>query len=93
MQTKLLKWLLLIMPFSAAAQQTIKPQTPQPPFNYTVDSVEYNNADKSVHLAGTLTYPKTKGPFAVAVLITGSGLQDRDETIINHKPFAVEFSK
>jgi dienelactone hydrolase len=77
------------MPFSAAAQQTIKPQTPQPPFNYTVDSVEYNNADKSVHLAGTLTYPKTKGPFAVAVLITGSGLQDRDETIINHKPFAV----
>ncbi|NJE06822.1 alpha/beta hydrolase, partial [Thermococcus sp. M36] len=44
---------------------------------------------KSVHLAGTLTYPKTKGPFAVAVLITGSGLQDRDETIINHKPFAV----
>jgi len=81
--------LLFVLPLIGNTQQTIKPQTPQPPFNYNIDSVEYDNADKSVHLAGTLTYPKTKGPFAVAVLITGSGLQDRDETIINHKPFAV----
>ncbi len=66
-----------------------RPQTPKPPFNYNVDSVEYDNADKTVHLAATLTYPKTKGPFAVAVMITGSGLQDRDETIFEHKPFAV----
>jgi Dienelactone hydrolase and related enzymes len=66
-----------------------RPQTPQPPFGYNIDSVEYDNADKTVHLGATLTYPKTKGPFPVAVLITGSGQQDRDETLFEHKPFAV----
>ncbi|MDE3144445.1 MAG: prolyl oligopeptidase family serine peptidase [Bacteroidota bacterium] len=67
----------------------VRYQTPKPPFNYNIDSVEYDNADKTVHFGATLTYPKTKGPFAVAVMITGSGLQDRDETVMNHRPFAV----
>ncbi|HEY5408219.1 MAG TPA: acyl-CoA thioester hydrolase/BAAT C-terminal domain-containing protein [Ginsengibacter sp.] len=66
-----------------------RPQTPHPPFSYNQDSVEYDNADKTVHLAATLSYPKTGGPFITALLITGSGLQDRDETIFGHKPFAV----
>ena len=38
---------------------------------------------------GTLTLPQGKGPFPAAVLITGSGAQDRDETLLGHKPFAV----
>jgi hypothetical protein len=63
-----------------------RPQTPHP---YNSDSVEYDNADKTVHLGATLTYPKTGGHFPAAVLITGSGTQDRDETIFNHHPFAV----
>lgn len=66
-----------------------KPQTPKPPFNYNSEDVEYNNADSSIHFGATFTYPKTGGPFATAILITGSGQQDRDETILNHKPFAV----
>lgn len=66
-----------------------KPQTPQPPFSYHSEEVEYDNHDKTVHLAGTLTYPKSSGKFPVAVLISGSGQQDRDETIMGHKPFAV----
>jgi alpha/beta superfamily hydrolase len=66
-----------------------RPQTPQPPFPYQVDSVEYDNADKTVHLGATLTYPKGQGPFPAAILITGSGQQDRDETLFGHKPFAV----
>lgn len=65
------------------------PQTPKPPFAYNSDSVEYDNADHTVHLAGTFSYPKTGGPFIAAVMITGSGLQDRDETVFGHKPFAV----
>jgi dienelactone hydrolase len=73
----------------AQAQTNNRPQTPKPPFHYNVDSVEYDNTEKTVHLGATLTYPKTKGPFPVAIMITGSGLQDRDETIFNHKPFAV----
>jgi hypothetical protein len=65
------------------------PQTPLPPFGYNSDSVEYDNVDHTVHLGATLTYPKSGGPFIAAVMITGSGLQDRDETVFGHKPFAV----
>jgi pimeloyl-ACP methyl ester carboxylesterase len=66
-----------------------RPQTPKPPFPYQSDSVEYDNADKTVHLAATLTYPDKGGPFPAAILITGSGIQDRDETLFGHHPFAV----
>ncbi len=66
-----------------------RPQTPKPPFSYTAEEVEYSNADNSVHFGGTLTYPSSGGPFPTAILITGSGQQDRDETIFEHKPFAV----
>lgn len=43
--------------------------------------------DVQVHLAGTLTLPSGKGPFPAVVLISGSGLQDRDETIFDFKIF------
>ena len=66
-----------------------RPQMPKPPFPYHSDSVEYDNADKTVHLAATLTYPEKGGPFPAAILITGSGIQDRDETLFGHHPFAV----
>ena len=42
-----------------------------------------------IHYAGTLTYPNSGGPFPAVLLITGSGQEDRDETIFDHKPFAV----
>ena len=64
--------------------QTARSQAP-----YHSDSVEYDNADKTVHLAATLTYPEKGGPFPAAILITGSGTQDRDETLLGHHPFAV----
>jgi len=66
-----------------------RPQTPVPPYNYNSEDVEYDNADKSVHFGATFTYPKTGSNFPTAILITGSGSQDRDETILGHKPFAV----
>lgn len=74
-----------------AASVTRKhPQTPQPPFPYRAEEVAFDNpVQKGVHLAGTLTLPAGKGPFPAAILITGSGQQDRDETILGHKPFAV----
>jgi len=67
----------------------VRPQTPVPPFSYNSEDVEYDNADRSIHFGATLTFPKTGGPFPTAILITGSGQQDRDETILGHKPFAV----
>src|SRR5262249_35007862 len=49
----------------------------------------YENKPAGVKLAGTLTVPESEGPHAAAILITGSGAQDRDETIFGHKPFLV----
>ena len=33
--------------------------------------------------------PEGRGPFPAVILISGSGAQDRDETIFQHKPFLV----
>lgn len=74
---------------ATAVKPVTRPQTPMPPFSYNTEDVEYDNADKSIHFGATFTYPKTGRPFATMLLITGSGAQDRDETILGHKPFAV----
>ncbi len=66
-----------------------RPQTPKPPFPYGAEDVAYENAAGKVKLAGTLTLPPGGGPFPAVVLLTGSGAQDRDETILGHKPFLV----
>lgn len=66
-----------------------RPQTPKHPYPYTSVDVEYDNENKTVHLGATLTYPTGNGKYPAAILITGSGQQDRDETIMEHKPFAV----
>ena len=66
-----------------------RPQTPVPPFPYISEEVEYINPKSGLKLAGTLTIPKNAKNGPAVVLITGSGAQDRDETIFEHKPFAV----
>lgn len=66
-----------------------RPQTPQPPFPYDVEEVQFLNKKARIKLAGTLTLPKGAGPFPAVALITGSGPQDRDESLLEHKPFAV----
>lgn len=67
-----------------------RPQTPRPPFSYRSEEVRFENpAAPGVTLAGTLTFPAGAGPFPAAILISGSGPQDRDETLLGHKPFAV----
>jgi uncharacterized protein len=66
-----------------------RPQEPKRPFPYKEEEVTYENKAEHVKLAGTLTRPRTGGPFPAVLLITGSGLQDRDETILGHKPFLV----
>ena len=74
----------------AAAPTLNRPQTPKEPFPYRAEDVAFDNlAFADVHLAGTLTLPEGEGPFPAAIMITGSGAQDRDETLLGHKPFAV----
>ncbi len=67
-----------------------RPQTPKPPYPYTTKEIQFSNTSDNVTLAGTLTLPEgyTNETPAI-VMVTGSGLQNRDEEIFGHKPFAV----
>ncbi|MFZ5786410.1 MAG: alpha/beta hydrolase family protein [Acidobacteriota bacterium] len=66
-----------------------RPQEPKPPFPYDQLEVEVANAAAAVTLAGTLTVPRGQGPWPAVVLLSGSGSQDRDETVFGHRPFLV----
>lgn len=74
---------------STAVVAPNRPQTPKAPFPYVVEEVVVENTKDSVDLAGTLTIPKGDGPFPAVVLVSGSGPQDRNESILEHKPFWV----
>ena len=66
-----------------------RPQVPVKPYPYREEEVTYHNSVQDVTLAATLTIPPGKGPFPGVVLITGSGPQDRDESLMGHKPFLI----
>lgn len=70
------------------AKVVSRPQTPQPPYTYSTEEVSFTNGDAI--LKGTLTLPAGYDrDTPVLIMITGSGLQNRDEEIFDHKPFAV----
>lgn len=65
-----------------------RPQTPVGPFPYATEEVSFINGD--FVLNGTLTLPDGYSrETPVLLMVTGSGQQDRDETIFEHRPFAV----
>jgi hypothetical protein len=66
-----------------------RPQNPVKPYPYRAEDLKYPNPGAGIQLAATLTIPTGKGPFPAVVLITGSGQQDRDESLLGHKPFLV----
>ncbi|WP_052597747.1 S9 family peptidase [Aureispira sp. CCB-QB1] len=70
-------------------KQLARPQEPQAPFPYSIEEVQYENKKAKIKLAGTLTIPEGNGKHPAVILISGSGPQDRDETILKHKPFWV----
>ena len=83
----------------------VRPQEPREPFPYTIEEVAYSfdpdniqetlisgpahGKKSTITMQGTLTLPPGDGPHPCVLLITGSGAQDRDETLMNHKPFWV----
>ena len=69
--------------------QQARPQDPKPPFNYRVEEVSFVNEKEGNTLTGTLTVPAGDGPFPAMVLVSGSGQQNRDEELMNHRPFWV----
>lgn len=66
-----------------------RPQNPTEPYPYAVEAVTFENSAAQITLAGTLTLPRSGGPFPAVLLISGSGPQDRDETVFGHRPFWV----
>ena len=76
------------MTLTPGAPVVRRPQTPVGPFPYATEEVSFSNGDAV--LKGTLTLPENcdrKTP--VLIMVTGSGLQNRDEEVFSHKPFAV----
>jgi len=71
------------------AVEVLRPQEPKRPYPYIEKKVAYENKDAEITLAGTLTLPSGDAPSPVVLLISGSGPQDRNETIYNHRPFLV----
>lgn len=69
-----------------------RPQTPQPPLGYTTQEVSFENKAAGAVLSGTLTWPEGydgKKPVPVVIMVSGSGMQNRDEEVFGHKPFLV----
>jgi uncharacterized protein len=81
------------MPLTLKQTEQVKPlsrpQTPKAPFPYKEEKLIYFNTDKSIKFGATLTLPASNKPLAVAILITGSGQEDRDESLFGHKLFWV----
>lgn len=77
----------LLLERGEQAASVVRPQEPKPPFPYRSEEVVVANDEAGLKLAGTLTIPDGDGPHPAVVFITGSGAQDRDETLMGHKPF------
>lgn len=76
----------------APSERTVlhRPQMPEPPYPYQSEDIRFRTRDgKLVLIDGTLTKPASGSPNALFILISGSGWQDRDESLMGHKPFLV----
>ena len=71
-----------------------RPQEPKAPYPYETEEVIFKNEVDGATLAGTLTWPvgydkNAKKKPMVLLFVSGSGQQNRDEELMNHKPFLV----
>jgi pimeloyl-ACP methyl ester carboxylesterase len=78
-------FLLFLMAFSIISCNSQDKDTTNKKF--TEEEVLFRNGRNELH--GTLTIPKGEAPFAAVILVTGSGLQNRDEEIFGFKPFKI----
>jgi pimeloyl-ACP methyl ester carboxylesterase len=81
----------LVLERIAKRPDMARPQDPRKPYPYSEREVTYVNsaAKPPVKFAGTLTAPTSGKPAAAVILITGSGAQNRNEELLNHRPFLV----
>ena len=71
------------------SQNVVRAQTPKQPYGYYSEDVEYDNADKSLHYGATFTRPNGDGKYPAVIIISGSGTQDRNGTMLGHQPYWV----
>src|SRR5439155_1547432 len=69
--------------------ELIRPQNPLKPYPYKEEEITFANATAKISLAGTLTLPRGQGLFPAAILLAGSGPNDRDESLAGHRPFLI----
>lgn len=80
--------------FTKGEEKVNRPQTPVAPFPYKSEEITFTDHADAAMLTGTVTYPvgyeKMKpADVPVVLMVTGSGLQNRDEELLEHKPFLV----
>lgn len=67
-----------------------KLQEPKEPYPYLSEEVVFTSEKaNNIKLSGTLTIPTNEKNPPVAILITGSGPQNRNQELLGHKPFLV----
>lgn len=82
--------LSLPLSLSKTLEEVRRPQTPVAPFPYKEKDVKFENAEAGAVLAATLTLPENfSARTPVVLMVSGSGLQNRDEEVFGHRPFAV----
>jgi pimeloyl-ACP methyl ester carboxylesterase len=69
--------------------ELVRPQNPVKPYPYREEEITFPNEKAKISMAGTLTLPPGQGPFPAAILLSGSGPHDRDESLVGHRPFLV----
>ena len=73
--------------------QLRRPQTPQTPYRFDEETISTDFTDSqgnAVHLEGTLSVPRgSLQRYPCLVLVSGSGQQNRDEELMQHRPFLV----
>ncbi len=74
---------------SVKPEELYRPQEPVGPLPYLSEEITFPNEKADIVLAGTLTVPKGDGPFTAVILVSGSGPQNRDETVMGHRPFLI----
>ncbi len=70
-------------------KKVVRPQDPQEPYSYFEEDIYFENIKDSIIITGTITVPKHVKNPPVVILISGSGPQDRNSEILNHRPFWV----
>ena len=83
-------WPLILTRKEVKTKELKRPQTPIPPFVYYTEELTIENKNADLSLSGTLTLPaKDENTYPVVVLISGTGPQNRDSEVFEHKLFAV----